>query len=175
MARRRYVPAESVFWGLSLADEDLLEAYKLVPKESLEDADYFASRFLCVWYDDYKYRDPKTLMARDALLRRLRSMHQGVLFENPSDGLTKWFGEKWVDICHPPDNHKSAPETDWKKCGRQDDDARAYPKCRPLKTARSMTAKEMKAACRRKRRVERMEDDDSPGRPPNMVNPRKRG
>ena len=72
-----------------------------------------------------------------------------ILIVNPSDslgrtGLTKWFGEKWVDIC----------TDDLKPCGRDDDSKRAYPKCRPIKEAKKMTKAERESACRRKRRAE---------------------
>lgn len=73
-----------------------------------------------------------------------------ILIVNPSDplgrtGLTKWFGEKWVDIC----------TDDLKPCGRDDDSKRAYPKCRPIKEAKKMTKAERESACRRKRRAEK--------------------
>jgi hypothetical protein len=63
-------------------------------------------------------------------------------------GLTKWFAEKWVNVCDP----KLPP------CGRATEGMteaeyrRAYPKCRPLTKAKKMTARERKLACQRKRR-----------------------
>ena len=62
-------------------------------------------------------------------------------------GLTRWFREKWVDVCRP-----GLP-----KCGRatagmsERDYRKAYPKCRPLSVAQGMSASERKRACERKR------------------------
>jgi len=66
-----------------------------------------------------------------------------------STGLTKWFGESWVDL--------SRPTTDggYKPCGRKrSDDPADYPKCRPLREALRMTPDEVADAVRRKRRAE---------------------
>jgi hypothetical protein len=62
-------------------------------------------------------------------------------------GLTRWFRERWVDVCRP----RLPP------CGRPAAGAterayrRAYPKCRPLAVAQRMSRGERKAACERKR------------------------
>ena len=62
-------------------------------------------------------------------------------------GLTRWFKEKWVDVCRP-----GLPV-----CGRPAAGAtereykRAYPKCRPQAVAERMTEAQRAAACRRKR------------------------
>lgn len=62
-------------------------------------------------------------------------------------GLTRWFKERWVDVCR-----RGLP-----KCGRPAAGAseaayrRAYPKCRPLAVAERMSAGERRAACQRKR------------------------
>lgn len=55
-------------------------------------------------------------------------------------GLTKWFGEEWVDL-------KTG-----KKCGRsgKDKKRRPYPSCRPKKVAAKMTAAEKKSSIKRK-------------------------
>lgn len=55
-------------------------------------------------------------------------------------GLTKWFGEEWVDL-------KTG-----KKCGRsgKDKKKRPYPSCRPKKVAAKMTAAEKKSSIKRK-------------------------
>lgn len=64
-------------------------------------------------------------------------------------GLTKWFREKWVNVCEP-----SLPV-----CGRatagmtEAEYRRAYPKCRPLKVAEAMSPSERRRACARKRRA----------------------
>jgi len=64
-------------------------------------------------------------------------------------GLTKWFRERWVDVCRP-----SLPP-----CGRstsgmtEREYRREYPKCRPLATAERMTEAEKATACARKRRA----------------------
>jgi len=51
-------------------------------------------------------------------------------------GLTKWFGEKWVDIKTGKDcGRKSASKSD-----------RPYPACRPAAVAKKMTAAEKKTA-----------------------------
>ena len=69
--------------------------------------------------------------------------------------LRDWFKEKWVDVSRKDKDGKHPP------CGRDDADksSRGYPKCRPSKkvssktpkTAGSMSAKEKKAATKRKR------------------------
>lgn len=69
--------------------------------------------------------------------------------------LRDWFKEKWVDVSRKDKDGKHPP------CGRDDADKskRGYPKCRPSKkvnestpkTAGSMSAKEKKAATKRKR------------------------
>lgn len=72
-------------------------------------------------------------------------------------GLTKWFREKWVNVCYP----------DLPVCGRQGaasseaEYRSAFPKCRPLKVAEKMTAVERKRACERKRRVVRSQPKTS--------------
>lgn len=64
-------------------------------------------------------------------------------------GLTKWFREKWVNVCRP----------DLPACGRatagmsEAEYRRAYPKCRPLKVAKAMAPAERRRACARKRRA----------------------
>jgi hypothetical protein len=62
-------------------------------------------------------------------------------------GLTKWFGENWVDISAPK---KSGG---YKQCGRSSasDSDRGYPKCVPSSKAASMSEKEIASAVRRKR------------------------
>ena len=62
-------------------------------------------------------------------------------------GLTKWFGENWVDISAPK---KSGG---YKQCGRSSasDSKRGYPKCVPAAKAASMSKKEVDSAVRRKR------------------------
>jgi len=63
-------------------------------------------------------------------------------------GLGQWFSERWVNVCEP----------DLPPCGRDtsgvesERDYRAnYPKCRPEREARAMSAAERAAACQRKR------------------------
>ncbi len=77
----------------------------------------------------------------------------------PEDELRKdlrdWFKEKWVDVSRKDKDGKHPP------CGRDDADksSRGYPKCRPSKkvssktpkTSGSMSAKDKKAATKRKR------------------------
>ena len=69
--------------------------------------------------------------------------------------LRRWFKEKWVDVSRKDKDGKHPP------CGRGEAklDSKGYPKCRPSKkvsedtpeTSRGMSAKEKKAATRRKR------------------------
>ena len=55
-------------------------------------------------------------------------------------GLTKWFGEKWVDIKTGKDcGRKSASKSD-----------RPYPACRPKAVANKMTTSEKKTAIAKK-------------------------
>jgi hypothetical protein len=60
--------------------------------------------------------------------------------KKPSGGLTKWFGEEWVDL-------KTG-----KPCGRKsaDDKSRPYPSCRPKAVAQKMTAAEKRSSVKRK-------------------------
>jgi len=172
MARPGYLPKPispaSIPFGLKLADDRLVAAYHNVRDDMKREADKASASFLRLWYKDMEYAQSATRTARAALLGRLQALSQGDIFGNP-EGLTKWFGERWVDVCHPPDSHKSAAYKKWKKCGRGEEDMRAYPKCRPLSKARKMSRKQMASACRRKRKVERAETDTSAGRAPNMV------
>ena len=64
-----------------------------------------------------------------------------------SGGLTKWFGEKWVDISkkkkgggHPPCGRKKAKKS-----------SKGYPKCGPSATASRMTDSQKRSAVKRKR------------------------
>lgn len=67
-------------------------------------------------------------------------------------GLTKWFGEEWVDLSRP------TADGGYEPCGRKRTDApfdaAHYPKCRPLKEALRMTPDQVADAVRRKRRAE---------------------
>tara|TARA_B100000497_G_scaffold79120_1_gene88307 strand:+ start:7255 stop:7545 length:291 start_codon:yes stop_codon:yes gene_type:complete len=63
----------------------------------------------------------------------------------PSGGLTKWFGEKWVDISRPKKGGG------FEKCGRDKSGKKKYPKCVPASKAASMTPAQRKSAIRRKR------------------------
>ena len=64
-------------------------------------------------------------------------------------GLTKWFGESWVDLSRP------TADGGYEPCGRKvSDDPTDYPKCRPLKEARRMSPSEVKDAIKRKRAAE---------------------
>ena len=69
-----------------------------------------------------------------------------------STGLTKWFGEEWVDLSRPTADGSYEP------CGRKRSDApfdaAQYPKCRPLKEALRMSPDEVKDAIKRKRAAE---------------------
>jgi hypothetical protein len=64
-------------------------------------------------------------------------------------GLTKWFAEKWVNVCSsslPPCGRATAGMTEAEY-------RRAYPKCRPLAVAKRMGEEERARACARKRRA----------------------
>jgi hypothetical protein len=64
-------------------------------------------------------------------------------------GLTKWFAEKWVDVCDP-----SLPPCGRATSGMSEREYRKrYPKCRPLAVAKKMSASEREKACSRKRRA----------------------
>ena len=70
--------------------------------------------------------------------------------QSEDTGLTKWFGEEWVDLSRP------TPDGGYEPCGRKSsDDPADYPKCRPLAEAMQMTPEEVADAIRRKRRAER--------------------
>jgi len=68
-------------------------------------------------------------------------------------GLTKWFGESWVDLSRPI--HKGGELVGYEPCGRKkSDDPTDYPKCRPIKEAMKMSPSEVKDAIKRKRAAE---------------------
>lgn len=69
-------------------------------------------------------------------------------------GLTKWFGESWVDLSRPI-HDEDGELVGYEPCGRKkSDDPAAYPKCRPLAEAMRMTPEEVKDAIKRKRAAE---------------------
>jgi hypothetical protein len=69
-------------------------------------------------------------------------------------GLTKWFGERWVDLARPV-RDKRGRVVGYKPCGRSRSERRAYPKCRPVAEAARMTDAQVRDAVSRKRRAER--------------------
>ena len=73
-------------------------------------------------------------------------------------GLTKWFGESWVDLSRPI-HDEDGELVGYEPCGRKtaqdaSNDPAAYPKCRPLKEAMRMSPSEVKDAIKRKRAAE---------------------
>lgn len=81
--------------------------------------------------------------------------------------LTRWFGERWVDLGRP----KSGGG--YEECGRGDASKSAYPKCVPAARAAKMTSAEVRSALRRKREAER--DTRRIGKRPIMVSTKKGG
>lgn len=78
-------------------------------------------------------------------------------------GLTKWFGEEWVDLSRP------TADGGYEPCGRKSsDDPADYPKCRPLAEAMQMTPEQVADAVRRKRRAESQVEPEQ-GRAPVRV------
>jgi hypothetical protein len=68
-------------------------------------------------------------------------------------GLTKWFGEHWVDLSRPI--REDGEVVGYEPCGRKrSDDPADYPKCRPEREAMRMSKEEVADAVRRKRRAE---------------------
>ena len=61
--------------------------------------------------------------------------------------LTKWYREDWVDLGSPKKGGG------FEKCGRPSakKGKRAYPKCVPKSRSKTLTAKQIKSAVRRKR------------------------
>ena len=64
-------------------------------------------------------------------------------------GLTKWFGQKWVDIGRPKKGGG------YHKCGRNKAKTgrKKYPKCVPAAKAARMSKSQIRSAVRRKRKV----------------------
>ena len=66
-------------------------------------------------------------------------------------GLSRWFDEKWIDVCKLPRKVS---------CGRSKSSRKNYPYCRPLnrissktpKTVREIGFRELKSRCKRKRK-----------------------
>lgn len=77
--------------------------------------------------------------------------------KKPTQGLTKWFDEKWVDLARPVYD-ANGNVVGFADCGRPkasaQADTRDYPKCRPLATAMAMTPAERADAISRKRQAE---------------------
>ena len=86
-------------------------------------------------------------------------------------GLTKWFGEEWVDLSRPIYDN-SGQVIGFEPCGRAEATSQTetgdYPKCRPLPDAMEMTPKQRASAIRRKREAE-ADAPRSKGRSPKMV------
>jgi hypothetical protein len=67
--------------------------------------------------------------------------------------LSRWFKEKWVNVCVKKGNT-------YAKCGRKKSKTRGYPYCRPLirvnkntpKTVKEITSKKIREMCKRKRK-----------------------
>lgn len=72
-------------------------------------------------------------------------------------GLTKWFGEEWVDLSRPIYD-EGGDLVGYEPCGRKKStpqfSTRDYPKCRPVDEAMRMTPDEVASAIRRKRTAE---------------------
>jgi len=91
-------------------------------------------------------------------------------------GLTKWYGENWVDLARSTD--KDGNVIKWHECGRPRASKRAYPKCVPLAKARSMSPEQRKSAIRRKREAERkapLRSSSGGARSPKMVRTKVKG
>jgi hypothetical protein len=78
--------------------------------------------------------------------------------------LGKWLRQKWVDISRKDGDgkHPSCGDSAGKKT-RGKSGSRAYPKCRPARSAAAMTSKEKSSAVTRKRKA------GNPGGKPTMV------
>ena len=72
-------------------------------------------------------------------------------------GLTKWFGESWVDLSRPI-HDEDGELVGYEPCGRKKSsdhgDPADYPKCRPAKEAMRMSPAQVKDAIKRKRAAE---------------------
>ena len=117
-------------------DKDLYEAVK---EEAKERFDVWPSAYASGWV-------VKTYKARGG--------RYAVGDKKTRSGLTKWFGESWVDLSRPI-HDEDGELVGYEPCGRKaSDDPAAYPKCRPLKEAMRMSPSEVKDAIKRKRAAE---------------------
>tara|TARA_R110001599_G_scaffold130977_2_gene306562 strand:- start:84 stop:1172 length:1089 start_codon:yes stop_codon:yes gene_type:complete len=83
--------------------------------------------------------------------------------KSESSGLSRWFEEKWVNVCEKKSNG------DYKTCGRSKANlnSETYPYCRPLnkvegttvKTVGEMSEKEIDSMCKQKRSLEQGVDN----------------
>ena len=190
------VPTRNVEWWVRLSDPKMVDIYSDLTEsydddlnamnkreiDSSPEAELY-SRLLkahfekhgavfgnASWGDDLRKAHSKFMGMMREMDRDLRQQDIGSLISRNPSGLTKWFGEDWVDICHPPKgDHKKASLRAWKDCGRSEGEPRSYPKCRPLKKARKMSRSQMRSACNRKRRVESEDKRHGTGLAPNMV------
>jgi hypothetical protein len=84
-----------------------------------------------------------------------------------TDGLAKWFDEKWVDL------GRKKKGGGYESCGRKkaSTNRKGYPKCVPASKAARMTEAQKKSAVRRKR----AKAQGVGGRPTNVKTMTKRG
>jgi len=105
--------------------------YNQVKKEAMDRFEVYPSIYANSWVvKEYKKRG-------------------GTYSGDPEEGgLTKWYGEKWVNVC------ERGPVSGFKSCGRPTVDGLAmgkYPACRPLKKAKKLSKKQIKSMCKKKR------------------------
>jgi len=71
--------------------------------------------------------------------------------KQPNQGLTKWFGDHWVDLCQPV--RKNSKIVGYRQCGRTDAKINGlYPTCRPIKVVEKMTQAQIKQAIAEKQK-----------------------
>lgn len=128
--------------------------YERVKAEAKEKFDVWPSAYASGWLvQEYKRR--------------------GGGYVNPEDtGLTKWFGEEWVDLGRSVD--KDGKVKKWVQCGRKDASKGKYPKCVPKEKAKKMSPKQRLSAVKRKRAAEKLAPEGKGRAPVNVktiVNP----
>jgi hypothetical protein len=101
---------------------------------------------------EYKRMGGKYLTTSKGLTTR-KSKSKSKSKRKGTNLLSRWFKEKWVNVCVKKGNT-------YAKCGRKKSKTKGYPYCRPLirvnkntpKTVKEITSKKIREMCKRKRK-----------------------
>lgn len=130
--------------------------YNSVKKEAKRKFKVWPSAYGSAWLvKEYKRRGGKYSGSKKSFIsksqRSKRSKRKQSKINSRNNGLSRWFKERWIDVCKLPRKVS---------CGRSKSSRKNYPYCRPLyrvnkntpKTVREISMKELKSRCKRKRK-----------------------